>query len=172
MIKSNVKGVRLIVAGIALFFVFFVIIRIFFDESKKFTPPLINNATMFFALWAIIILFSLTFLFILIRNLIKLYYEKKGYEGGRFKNRLVFFFIAFSIIPTLLIFFFARDLITHGIDKWFKPNIESIMTKFADLDASYYEKAKDDLRHFAKLMANDIQYYKKYSQANRHYLHN
>lgn len=172
MIKSHVKGLRLIIAGIAIFFVFFVIIRIFFDESKKFTPPLINNATMFFALWAIIILFSLTFLFILIRNLIKLYYEKKGYEGGRFKNRLVFFFISFSIIPTLLLFFFAKDLITHGIDKWFKADIESIITKFADLDASYYEKSKDDLRHFAKLMANDIQYYKKYTRANRHFLHN
>ncbi len=172
MIKSNVKGIRLIIAGIALFFVFFVIIRIFFDESKKFTPPLINNATMFFALWAIIILFSLTFLFILIRNLIKLYYENKGYEGGRFKNRLVFFFISFSMIPTLLLFFFATDLITNGIDKWFKADIESIMTKFTDLDASYYEKAKDDLRHFAKLMADDIKYYKKYTEENRHFLHN
>jgi two-component system nitrogen regulation sensor histidine kinase NtrY len=173
MIKSNVKGIRLIIAGIALFFVFFVIIRIFFDESKKFSPPLINNATMFFALWAIIILFSLTFLFILIRNLIKLYYDKnKAYEGGRFKNRLVFFFISFSIVPTLLLFFFATDLISNGIDKWFKADIESIMTKFEDLNESYYEKAKDDLKHFAKLITKDIRFYQKYTRENRHYLHN
>lgn len=173
MIKSNVKGIRLIIAGIALFFVFFVIIRIFFDESKKFSSPLINNTTMFFALWAIIILFSLTFLFILIRNLIKLYYEKsKGHEGGRFKNRLVFFFITFSIVPTLLLFFFATDLISNGIDKWFKADIESVMTKFEDLSDSYYDKAKDDLKHFARLIAEDIKYYKKYTQVNRHFLHN
>jgi two-component system nitrogen regulation sensor histidine kinase NtrY len=173
MLKSNVRGIRLIIAGIALFFVFFVLIRIFFDESKKFSPPLINNATMFFALWAIIILFSLTFLFILIRNLIKLYYEKKGYksEGGRFKNRLVFFFVSFSIVPTLLLFFFATDLITNSIDKWFKADIDSIMTKFGDLEKSYYEKAKDDLKHFATLIAEDIRYFRKYTRENRVFLH-
>ncbi|MCP4155209.1 MAG: HAMP domain-containing protein [bacterium] len=172
MIKSNVKGIRLIIAGIALFFVFFVIIRIFFDESKKFSPPLINNNTMFFAIWAIISLFSLTFLFILIRNLIKLYYDKnKEYVGGRFKNRLVFFFISFSIVPTLLLFFFATDLINNSIDRWFKSDINSIMAKIEDLDSSYYEKAKDDIKHFANLMANDIQYYKKYTRENQNYLH-
>ncbi len=172
MKKSNIKGIRLIIAGIALFFVFFVLLRIFFDESKNFSAPLINNTTMFLALWVIIILFSLTFLFILIRNLIKLYYDKhKDYTGGRFKNRLVFFFISFSIIPTLLLFFFATDLITNGIDKWFKADIESIMNKFEDLSKSYYDKAKDDLKHFARLISEDILYFKKYTRENRSYLH-
>ena len=173
MFKTKIRGVRLIIAGIALFFVFFVIIRIFFDESKKFSTPLFSNSTMFFALWAIIILFTLTFLFILIRNLIKLYYDRKGpgSEGGRFKNRLVIFFISFSIVPTLLLFFFATDLITNGIDKWFTADIESIMTKFEELEKSYYEKAKDDLKYFARLIADDIKYYQKYTPENRTFLH-
>jgi two-component system nitrogen regulation sensor histidine kinase NtrY len=163
----------LIIAGIALFFVFFVVLRIFFDESKNFSIPLINNTTMFMALWAIIILFSLTFLFILIRNLIKLYYDRnKSFEGGRFKNRLVLFFISFSIVPTLLLFFFATDLISNGIEKWFKADIESIMTKFEDLNKSYYDKAKDDLKHFAELIKEDIRSKKKYTRANRIYLRN
>jgi len=166
------KGIRIIIAGIALFFVFFVILRLFLDESRNFSLPLINNTAMFMALWAIIILFSLTFLFILIRNLIKLYYGRsRPYEGGRFKNRLVFFFIFFSIVPTLLLFFFATDLITNSIEKWFKADIELIMTRFEDLDKSYYEKAKDDLKHFSKIIKDDIQYYKKYTPENRNYLH-
>lgn len=170
---SNIRGFRLIVAGIALFFVFFVILRIFFDESKNFSLPLINNSTMFMAIWAIIILFTVTFLFILIRNLIKLYYrKKKTFEGGRFKNRLVFFFISFSIIPTLLLFFFATDLITNGIDKWFKADIELIMTRFEDLKDSYFEKAKDDLKHYSSIFAEDIQYYKKTTPENKNFLHN
>lgn len=173
VIKSNIKGIRLIVAGIALFFVFFVIIRIFFDESKNFSTPLLNNTAMFFVLWALIVLFSLTFLFIFIRNLIKLYYDKhKGYKGGRIKNRLVLFFISFSIVPTLLLFFFATDLITNSIDRWFKADIEMVMNKFSDLEESYYDKAKDDLKHFANLIANDIRYYKKYTPENRHFLNN
>ena len=170
---EKIRGFRLIAAGIALFFVFFVLIRIFFDESKKFSLPLINNNAMFMALWALIILFSVTFLFILIRNLIKLYYDKrKPFAGGRFKKRLVFFFISFSIIPTLLLFFFATDLISNSIEKWFRADIDLIMNKFEELDKSYYEKAKDDLKHFAKLISDDIMKYKKYTPENRNYLRN
>jgi two-component system, NtrC family, nitrogen regulation sensor histidine kinase NtrY len=170
--KANIKGIRLIIAGIAIFFVFFVMVRIFLDESKNFSIPLINNTTMFVALWVIIILFTLTFLFILLRNLIKLYSDRqKPFKGGRFKNRLVFFFISFSIIPTLLLFFFATDLITNGIDKWFKADIESIMNKFEDLDKSYYDKAKDDLAHYLNFITEDIKYYKKYTPENKHFLH-
>lgn len=173
MNKNNIRGIRLIIAGIALFFVFFVVLRIFFDESKEFSIPLIHSSTMFIALWAIIILFSLTFLFILIRNLIKLYYDRsQPYEGGRFKKRLVFFFISFSIVPTLLLFFFATDLITNGIDKWFKADIESIMNKFEVLRESYYDKAKDELAHFAVLIAEDFKYYKMHLPANRGFLNN
>ncbi len=173
MIKNNIKGIRLVIAGMSIFFVFFVLIRVFFDESKKYSPLSLNSTTMFIAIWVIIILFSLTFLFILIRNIIKLYYEKtKEYTGGRFKKRLVFFFIAFSIVPTLLLFIFATELIDKGIDRWFAPDIESIMNKFEDLEGSYYEKAKDDLEHFSRIIADDIKSKKKYTPENSTYLHN
>ena len=173
MNKNNVRGIRLVIATIAILFVLFVMMRIFLDESKNFSLPLLNNTTTFMALWVIIILFSLTFLFILIRNLIKLYYDRnKPYKGGRFKNRLVFFFISFSIVPTLLLFFFATDLITNGIDKWFKADIDSIMTKFEDLNKSYYDKARDDLKHFARLISNNFQKNQLYKKENRFLLHN
>ena len=173
MNRDNIKGIRLVVAGIAIFFVFFVIIRIFFDESKNFSPIFINSATLIWALWTIIILFSLTFLFILIRNIIKLYYDKtKDHEGGRFKKRLVFFFITFSIVPTLSLFLFATELIDRSIEKWFSTDIDSIMTKIESLEESYYEKAKTDLSHFSKIIAQDIKDYKKYTYANRIWLRN
>lgn len=172
-LRKNSQSIRSVIAGIVVFFVLFVTLRIFFDESKNFTNPLINNTAIFFVLWALIILFSITFLFIFTRNLLKLYYDrKKGYQGGRIKNRLVFFFISFSIVPTLLLFFFATDLLTNSVDRWFKSDIESIMSKFNDLSNSYYQKAKEDLRHYANMIADDIKYFKKYTLANRHYLHN
>jgi len=173
MEKSNIKGFRAAIAGISIFFVFFVMLRIFFDESKNFSPLALSDTTMFIAIWAIIILFSITFLFILIRNIIKLYYDKsKDVSGGRFKKRLVFFFVAFSIVPTLLLFFFATELINNGIDKWFASDIGTIMTKFEDMKDSYYEKAKDDLKHFSSIIARDIQAKRKYSPENKIYLHN
>lgn len=173
MYKDHIKGIRLIIAGVAILFVLVVIVRIFFDESKNFTPLFINSTTMIISLWTIIILFSLTFLFILLRNIIKLYYSRsKDEAGGRFKNRLVFFFIAFSIIPTLLLFFFATDLIERGIEKWFNTDIDSIMAKTEELEPSYYERAKEELKHFSKIMATDIREFKKYTYQNRIFLDN
>jgi two-component system nitrogen regulation sensor histidine kinase NtrY len=176
MEKTNNKGIRIIIAGIALFFVFFVVIKIFFDESKKLTPALPSSTTMFIALWVIIILFSLTFLYILLRNIIKLYYDRgKDTTGGRVKNRLVFFFIAFSIVPTLLLFFFATDLINNGIDKWFKPEIDQVINKVGDLKNSYYEKAKDDLKYISRVIVDapkGIKGMRMYTDDNRVYLSN
>ena len=173
MQRDNIKGIRLIVAGMAILFVFIVIVRIFFDESKEFTPLFIDSTALIIALWTIIILFSLTFLFILLRNIIKLYFGKsKDYMGGRFKNRLVFFFIAFSIIPTLLLFFFATDLIERGIEKWFTTDVDAIMTKIEELEPSYYERAKMELKHFSNIIANDIRDFKKYTYQNRVFLDN
>ena len=173
MYKDHIKGIRLIVAGVAILFVLIVIVRIFFDESKNFTPLFINSTALIIALWTIIILFSLTFLFILLRNIIKLYYSRsKDEAGGRFKNRLVFFFIAFSIIPTLLLFFFATDLIERGIEKWFNADIDGIMTKTEELEPSYYLRAKEELKHFSNIMATDIREYKKYTYQNRIFLDN
>jgi len=173
MQKDHIKGFRLIIAGVAILFVLIVMVRIFFDESKNFSPLFINSTTLIISLWTIIILFSLTFLFILLRNIIKLYYSRsKDETGGRFKNRLVFFFIAFSIIPTLLIFFFATDLIDRGIEKWFNVDIDSIMAKTEELEPSYYERAKEELKHFSKIMATDIKEYKKYTYENRIFMDN
>ena len=80
MKNKNIKGVRLIVAAMVLFFIVFVIIRIYFEESKNFSPLFLKSNTLIFGLWIIIILFGLTFLFILARNILKMYYEKN--QGG------------------------------------------------------------------------------------------
>jgi two-component system nitrogen regulation sensor histidine kinase NtrY len=173
MFKEHIKGIRLIIAGIAILFVLIVLVRIFFDESKHFSPLFINSTAVIISLWTIIILFSLTFLFILLRNIIKLYYGRsKDESGGQFKNRLVFFFIAFSIIPTLLLFFFATDLIERGIEKWFSMDIDGIMAKIEELEPGYYQRAKDELKHFSKIMAADIKEFKKYTYENRIFLDN
>lgn len=176
MPKDSIKGIRTIIAGIAIFFVVFVAIRIFFDQSKNITPLLPDSTTIFIGIWVIIILFSLTFLFILIRNIIKLYYEReKEYSGGRFKRRLVFFFIAFSIIPTLLLFLFATELINNSIDKLFNPQIDTIMSRFSGLEESYYQKAQEELVHFSTQMIEDpkgIKAQRMYTEDNHVYLRN
>jgi len=174
--NENNRGVRFIIIGVALFFIIFVIIKVLFDENKNFSSILSNiktSQTMLFVLWTIIILFSVTFLFVFVRNLIKLYYDKnKEKTGSRFKKRLVFFFIIFTIVPTLFLFFFATELIDRGIEKWFRTDIGSIMQKTNELKGSYYEKSKDDLKYFSKIISSGIKSKKMYTPNNSIFLRN
>lgn len=156
-----------------LFFIVFVIIRIYFEESKNFSPQFLKGNTLIFGLWIIIILFGLTFLFILIRNILKMYYEKnQGGVGHSFKNRLVFFFIAFSIVPTLLLFYFATDVISQSIEQWFKTPIENIMKNVDDIKTNYYSKINEDLEHFSGIIADMIQQKRMYTEENKSFLQN
>jgi two-component system nitrogen regulation sensor histidine kinase NtrY len=173
MKNKNIKGVRLIVTAIVLFFIIFVIIRIYFEESKNFSPQFLKGNTLIFGLWIIIILFGLTFLFILARNILKMYYEKN--QGGAvhsFKNRLVFFFIAFSIVPTLLLFFFATDVISQSIEQWFKTPVENILKNVDDVKTNYYSKITEDLEHFSGIIAAMIQQKRMYTEENKSFLQN
>ncbi len=171
MEEKRIKGFRLVIVGVALVFVAFVIIRLLFDEGKKLSPSFVDSSTLIFALWIIIILFSLTFLFIFVRNLIKLYYDKsKYYKGGRFKNKLIFFFITFSIVPTLLLFFFATDMINKGIERWFSLDVESIIQEVKTVEESYYNKAREELNHYSRNIGEMIMAKKMYSKTNKIFL--
>ena len=173
MKNKNIKGVRLIVAAIVLFFIVFVILRIYFEESKNFSPLALRGNTVIFGLWIIIILFGVTFLFILARNILKMVLEKNQRGSGHgFKNRLVFFFIAFSIVPTLLLFFFATDVITQSIDQWFKTPIENIMKNVEEVKTNYYGNINEDLQHYSGLIASMIQQKRMYTEENKSFLQN
>ncbi|MDY0295879.1 MAG: ATP-binding protein [Acidobacteriota bacterium] len=171
--QNNIRGIRLVILGVAIFFVLYAFIRIFMNESENVSPLFVNSTTLIIALWTIIILFSLTFLFMLIRNIVKMYFGKSPeYAGGPFKKRLVFFFIAFSIVPTLLLFFFGTNLLNRGIERWFNTDIDAIMRQATELEKSYYEKAKQELRHFSDIIASDVRNFRMYTYENRIWLRN
>lgn len=169
MKDKKLKGARLIIAALALLFIVFVIFRVFFEESKNFSPLYLKGNTLIFSLWIIIILFGLTFLFILTRNILKIYYDKSQIGRG-FKTRLVFFFIAFSILPTLLLFFFASELISRSIEQWFRPPVETIMTNVETARKNYYAVVQNDLMHYSSVIADMIQQKRMYTDENKVYL--
>jgi len=63
-------------------------------------------------------------LFFIVRNAIKLYYERRnGVPGSLFKRNLLFAFVLFSVIPSFFVFFTAGKFITQNIDRWFKVRL-------------------------------------------------
>jgi PAS domain S-box-containing protein len=60
------------------------------------------------------------FALILLRNLLKLYVERRQQRlGGRFKTKMVAAFLGLSLVPVCFLFIFAYGLLNRSIDKWF-----------------------------------------------------
>ncbi|MBN2246383.1 MAG: HAMP domain-containing protein [Candidatus Aminicenantes bacterium] len=138
---------------IILFFAIDLIIR----ESQQFSPTSLTNILLS-TLQIIVLLLFLILFFIFCRNLIKLYLERKHkVAGAHFKTKLLLFFTALSLIPTLLLFFFASDLISRNIETWFKTPIDKILNDTKNLSEGFYQNAREITFHHAQQLSNFIQ---------------
>ncbi|MFQ6083066.1 MAG: PAS domain-containing sensor histidine kinase [Candidatus Aminicenantia bacterium] len=147
---------RIIITSIILLVVLFFGIEFAITKSQEFSPAYISRVLLWI-LWNIVFLLFLILLFVLGRNLTKLYLErKKKVIGSHFKTKLVLFFIALSLIPTLLLFFFASDLISRSIEHWFKTPIDQILTDTQQVTEGFYSDKEAMTYHYAKQLGIEI----------------
>jgi len=157
MKNSKKKGSRFIGVIITLLIILFLIIEFFIRESQELYPTSVTNILLS-SLQIIVFLLFLVLCFVLGRNLIKLYLEKKRkVVGSHFKTKLVLFFIALSFIPTLLLFLFASDLVSRNIEHWFKTPIDKILEDTQDLADGFYLNSKEITLHYANQLSRALQ---------------
>ena len=112
---------------------------------------------MTFGLWAGTVLVALALLAVttvLGRNLIKLYFERKsGQVGSRFKSKMVNTFVALSLLPAVLLFFFAYGLINVSIEQWFSAPASQMLEYSKAIADQYYEETHQRARHNASRIA-------------------
>jgi two-component system nitrogen regulation sensor histidine kinase NtrY len=157
MADPKKKGPRAVAALIIFLIILFFSIEFFIREAQEFSPTSFTNILLTF-LQIIVLLMFLILLFVLGRNLAKLYLERKRKVlGARFKTKLLLFFIALSLIPTLLLFFFASDLISRNIETWFKTPIDRILDDTKSLADGFYISSEEVTLHYAKQLSRAIQ---------------
>jgi two-component system nitrogen regulation sensor histidine kinase NtrY len=156
MENQKKKGPRFIGAFIILLIILFFAIEIYIRESQEFSPTSVTNVLLS-SMQIIVLLLFLVLFFVLGRNLVKLYLERKQkVAGSHFKTKLVLFFIALSFIPTLLLFFFASDLISRNIELWFKTPFDRILEDTKSLADGVYASAEETAYHYAVELSHDI----------------
>jgi two-component system nitrogen regulation sensor histidine kinase NtrY len=157
MADTKKKGSRFIAAIIIFLIILFFTIEFIIREAQEFSPTSFTNILLN-SLQIIVLLMFLILLFVLGRNLAKLYLERKRKVlGAHFKTKLLLFFIALSLIPTLLLFFFASDLISRNIETWFKTPIDRILDDTKGLTDGYYINGEEVTLHYAKQLSTAIQ---------------
>ena len=76
------------------------------------------------ALSALVFLLLVVLTFVLFRNLLKLYAERRlGVLGSRFRTRMVIGALVLSFAPVLVMFMFSYGLMNRSIDKWFSSPV-------------------------------------------------
>jgi len=109
----------------------FVLFGILLSQSSfdlPFLNPDTNQQLLFFAaLSAVIFLLFVALTFVLARNLLKLFAERRlGVLGSKFRTRLVVGGLLLSFLPVIMMFWFAYGLMNRSIDKWFSRPVEEV----------------------------------------------
>src|SRR3989337_194583 len=112
--------------------------------------PIANNIIIF-SLININIILILLLIFLVIRNLVKLIFERKRKVlGARLRTKLVVAFISLSLVPTVLLFLVAVGFITNSVERWFKPQVKQSLLASLEVIQTYN-------RDFANRMVSSAQ---------------
>ena len=120
--------------------------------------PLSSNI-LIFALININVILLLLLLFLSVRNLVKLFFErKKRIMGAKLRTKLVLAFITLSLLPTIILFFVSVQFISTSIEYWFHLQIEQSLKNSLEVGRDYYRRMTDDIFAFGNNISRVITY--------------
>ncbi len=118
-LRRHSRDNRFVVGGLTLLLVFLTAAFYLVEKSRDLPPSMIGSRVLLFILWYINIVLILTILFVLLRNIFKILVERRHrILGSKFKIKLVGTFIGLSLIPVLLLFALATELLQGSIGRW------------------------------------------------------
>jgi len=140
--KNRKKVIIPLAIGIALLFGI-LLSQSSFDQPAFLSPDNNQQLLVFAALSALIFLLFVALTFVLFRNLLKLFAERRlGVLGSKFRTRLVVAGLLLSFLPVIVMFWFAYGLMNRTIVLWFSRPVQEV---------------RDDTRAMASLLATYAQ---------------
>jgi two-component system nitrogen regulation sensor histidine kinase NtrY len=95
--------------------------------------------------------------FLVIRNLVKLFLDRRrNILGARLQTRLVFSFVGLSLIPTCLLFFVAKGILETILSEWLSPAIESSIDGAVEVAKLHYDSEEDRLTRVTASLAGAL----------------
>ena len=148
---SRKKVIIPLAVGIALLFAVLLSLTSF---DLPLSPNTNQQLFIFVALFALIFLLFVALTFVLFRNLLKLFAERRlGVLGSKFRTRLVVGSLLLSFLPVIGMFFFAYVLMNRSIDKWFSTPVEEVRRDTATMASLLANYAAQNTRAEAEAIA-------------------
>src|SRR5436190_13477460 len=160
--KLRPQTTKLYAAGL---FLLVLAVLVFVQQAFKLDPLLSpsepNQIVLLYTLSTFISLALLIFGFILLRDLVKVWAERKRQKpGSKFKTSILVSLVSLTLIPAICLLLFAFGLVNRSIDKWFSVPVDQIFNATEDLTAEWQHDheslARSILSHLAKQPQQDL----------------
>jgi len=128
----------------------------------------ISNTILMFILININLLLLILLIFLVLRNLVKLLYDRKRkVMGAKLRTKLVVAFIALTFLPTIVLFFFSINFITTSIEFWFNVPVEQALENSLRVGRNIYTFAEENNRFFLERIAYQVKAKNLYETNNK-----
>jgi two-component system nitrogen regulation sensor histidine kinase NtrY len=128
------------------------------ERGRDLPAALVTNRVLLFVLWYANVVLILVVVFVLLRNLIKLLVERRHRVlGSTFKFKLVATYIGLSLIPVLLLFALATELLQGSIDRWFNTPVAPVLERGNAVAQALYDRIERTNLGDASLVSSEIQ---------------
>jgi two-component system nitrogen regulation sensor histidine kinase NtrY len=146
--------------GILIIVIILVVALLTFVETRtiRFGADIpVSNAILMFTLININLLLLILLIFLVFRNLVKLFYDRRRkVMGAKLRTRLVVAFIVLTIVPTGVLFFFSINFITSSIEFWFNVPVEQALENSLRVGGKVYDRVEDNNLFFLERISYQI----------------
>lgn len=119
----------------------------------------ISKSILIFALINLNAILLILLLFLTVRNLVKLLFERKrNIMGARLRTKLVLAFVTLSLLPSIIIFFVSVQFISSSTDYWFNLQIERSLKGSLELGRDYYNWIGEEILSLGNGLSSLVSY--------------
>jgi two-component system, NtrC family, nitrogen regulation sensor histidine kinase NtrY len=158
----------LIAAGAALLAVLLGLVELQVSFNlDNYAPSNPSQTVTFWAISTVVFLLAVTLGFMLLREGVKLYLERRsGREGSRIQSKLLLGALALSIVPVAFLFAFSYMILNRNLDKWFSRPGENMKVDLIDTEVALGDEVQSRAQALANWLAVSGQWSVKWPAAS------
>jgi two-component system nitrogen regulation sensor histidine kinase NtrY len=139
------KDLRVLLGGLVVLLLLFTTSFYLFLRDRDLPSFLVTNRVLLFVLWYVNVVLILVVLFVLLRNLFKVLVERRHRVlGSTFKFKLVATYIGLSLIPVLVLFAIATELLQGSIERWFNTPLRPVLERGSAVAQALYDRIEQN----------------------------
>ena len=131
---------KLILAGIGVLVTGLIILLVLASRSATLAPDFLTEVVLY-ALSATNLTILVALVFVLGRNIVKLFVEKRrALPFAHFRAKLVIMLLGMTLIPAVLVLIVGSGLIRNSVDRWFNAPMDDVLSSANAIAGDYYQE--------------------------------